>query len=263
MNKLSMLFIFLFTFSWCNISHTANSLPVEPEFGRDSSGHSQAADSYYQALDIWKTAEDINKWAATSFIYDKARAIKLSSNQRSKNQGISIYNPSDFFEIKAGICVDLARFGVETLRKIDPNSDPKYLMIKFDPIEINGNTFQLHWLVSFKRDGMKYFFGDSNRPGYIAGPYIDTQAFVDEYEQYRGRKIVAFRELESYKKQRKSKKLKKSQFNSWNNVYPHHNFAITEALDTHIQTSDNSHEMKIAGFLAFAQPLIDHRNRQG
>ncbi len=181
MNKLSMLFIFLFTFSWCNISHTANSLPVKPALGRDPSGHSQAAGSYYQALDIWKTAEDINKWVATSFIYDKARAIKLSSN----------------------------------------------------------------------------------RPGYIAGPYIDTQAFVDEYEQYRGRKIVAFRELESYKKQRKSKKLKKSQFNSWNNVYPHHNFAITEELDTHIQTSDNSHEMKIAGFLAFAQPLIDHRNRQG
>jgi hypothetical protein len=70
------------------------------------------------------------------------------------------------------------------------------------------------------------FSGDSNRPGYIAGPYIDTQAFVDEYEQYRGRKIVAFRELESYKKQRKSKKLRKSQFSSWNNVYPHHNFAI-------------------------------------
>jgi hypothetical protein len=211
MNKLSMLFIFLFTFSWFNISHTANPLPDEPEFGRDSSVHSQAAHSYNQALDIWKTAEDINEWVAMSFIYDKARAIKLSSNQRSKKKGISIYNPSKFFEVKAGVCVDLARFGVETLKEIDPDSDPKYLMIKFDPIKINGNTFRLHWLVSFKKDGMKYFFCDSKRPGYIVGPYNDTQSFVDEYEQYRGRKIVAFRELESYKKQRKSKTLGKSQ----------------------------------------------------
>ena len=204
MNKLSMLFIFLFTFSWCNISHTANSLPDEPEFGRDLSVYSQAADSYNQALDIWKTAEDINNWVAISFIYDKARAIKLSSNQRTKNKGISIYNPSEFFEIKAGVCVDLARFGVETLRIIDPNSDPKYLMIEFEPMQINRNTFRLHWLVSFKRDGMTYFFCDSKRPGYIAGPYKSTQIFISEYEQYRNRKIVAHRELESYKKLRKS-----------------------------------------------------------
>jgi len=164
---------------------------------------SLAADSYNQALDIWKTAEDINKWVAISFIYDKARAIKLSSNQRTKNKGISIYNPSEFFEIKAGVCVDLARFGVETLRIIDPNSNPKYLMIEFAPMQINGNTFRLHWLVSFKRDGMRYFFCDSKRPGYIAGPYKSTQIFISEYEQYRNRKIVAHRELESYKKLRK------------------------------------------------------------
>ena len=209
MNKASMLFIFLFAFSWCNISHAANSLPDEPEFGRDLSVHSQAADSYNQALGIWKTAEDINKWVAIRFIYDTARAIKLSSNQRRKNNGISIYNPSEFFEIKAGVCVDLARFGVETLRIIDPNSDPKYLMIEFDPMQINRNAFRLHWLVSFKRDGVQYFFCDSKRPGYIAGPYKSTQIFISEYEQYRNRKIVAHRELESYKKQRKTQSPKR------------------------------------------------------
>jgi hypothetical protein len=51
---------------------------------------------------------------------------------------------------------------------------------------------------------MKYFFCDSKRPGYIAGPYNSTQGFISEYEQYRDRKIVAHRELESYKKLRKS-----------------------------------------------------------
>ena len=208
MNKLSMLFIFIFILAWSNVSHATNYLPDESEYERDLSIPYQGADSYSRALDLWKTAEDINKWIAASFIYDKARAIKLSSSQRTKNEGISVYKPSELFESKAGVCVDLARFGVETLRIIDPKSDPKYLMIEFDPIQINGNTFRLHWLVSFKREGMKYFFCDSKRPGYIAGPYKSTQVFISEYEQYRGRKIVAHRELESYQKQQKSKSMK-------------------------------------------------------
>ena len=205
MNRLSMLFVFIFLLGWFNVSHSANFLPDEAEMGRDLSVPYQTMDSYNQALGIWKTADDINKWVAGNFIYDKARAIKLSSNQRTKNKGISIYKPSDFFEAKAGVCVDLARFGVETLRIIDPNSDPKYLMIEFAPTQVNGNTFRLHWLVSFKKDGMKYFFCDSKRPGYIAGPYDSTRVFVREYEQYRNQEIVAHMELDSYIKPRKSK----------------------------------------------------------
>ena len=205
MNKLSMLFTFIFILGWANVSHAANFFLDEPEFGRDLSIPYQAADSYNRALGFWKTAEDINKWIAASFVYNKDRAIKLSSDQRTKNKGISIYNPSEFFENKTGVCVDLARFCVETLRIIDPNSEPKYLMIEFDPIQINSHTFRLHWLVSFKRGGMKYFFGDSKRPGYISGPYNSTQVFISEYEKYRGRKIVTHRELDSYQKERKSK----------------------------------------------------------
>ncbi len=74
-------------------------------------------------------------------------------------------------------------------------------MIEFDPTQIAGNTLRLHWLVNFKRDGKSYFFADSKRPGLIAGPYNDAREFIGEYEQYRGRRIVTFRELESYQKQ--------------------------------------------------------------
>jgi hypothetical protein len=81
-------------------------------------------------------------------------------------------------------------------------------MIEFDPIQITGNTLRLHWLVSFKRNGKTYFFADSKRPGHIAGPYHDVREFINEYAQYRGRKIVAFREVESYQKQRRSQALK-------------------------------------------------------
>jgi hypothetical protein len=205
MNKLSVLFIFIFVLAWLNVSYPANFLPDEPEFRRNLSEPYPIVDSYNQALGVWKSAGDINRWISGNFIYDKERAIKLSTDQRAKNKGISIYTPSDFFEIKAGICVDLARFGVETLRIVEPISYPKYLMIEFVPIQMDGATFRLHWLVSFLKDGMKYFFCDSKRPGFISGPYKNTKVFISEYEQYRGRKIVTYRELESYRKQRKSK----------------------------------------------------------
>jgi hypothetical protein len=81
-------------------------------------------------------------------------------------------------------------------------------MIEFEPVHIQGHTLRLHWLVSFKREGKIYFFADSKRPGHIAGPYDDTPAFINAYEQYRGRKIVAFRELTSYHKQRRTPALK-------------------------------------------------------
>jgi len=207
MNKICILFMAIFILSLFNVSYAENYLPDEPEIGRDESISNQMIDSYTRALVTWKTAEEINKWVAGSFTYDRARAIELSSDRKNSKKGISIYKPSEFFVNKAGVCVDLARFGVETLKIINPNSDPNYLMIEFDPIQINGHTYRLHWLVSFKKDGKKYFFCDSKRPGFLAGPYNSTQAFINEYEQYRGRKIVAHRELESYKKKRKLKSM--------------------------------------------------------
>jgi len=209
MYKVLVVFTFLLlSFNCSNVLHTANLSSDEPEFEGDTIVPYKAVDSYEQALQVWKTAEDINAWIAANFTYDMKRAMSFSENQRTKNERISIYDPSEFFEGKAGVCVDLVRFGGETLRRIDPNCDPKYLMIKFDPIQIKGDTLRLHWLVSFRRDGKIYFFSDSKRPGIIAGPYNDTQAFIKEYEQYRGRKIVSFRELESYQKQRATQALK-------------------------------------------------------
>lgn len=176
----------------------------QPEYIRDSTKGLKAADSYEQALRVWKTPEDINGWIAANFSYDPARALRLSETQRAKNKRISIHAPSEFFDTKTGVCVDLSRFGVETLRRIDPLRDPKYLMIEFDPVQIKGNMLRLHWLVSFRREGKIYIFADSKRPGHIAGPYNDVQTFVIEYEEYRQRKIVAFRELDSYEKQRRT-----------------------------------------------------------
>ncbi len=177
----------------------------EPEYARDSTVSFKAADSHERSMQIWNTAEDINAWIAANFSYDRARALRLSETQRAKQAPLAIYTPSEFFDGKSGVCVDLARFAVETLKQIDPDSDPKYLMIEFDPVQIERNTLRLHWLASFRRAGQLYFFADSKRPGQIVGPYRNTQAFIDDYQQYGSQNIVAFRELSSYQKQRRER----------------------------------------------------------
>jgi len=72
----------------------------------------------------------------------------------------------------------------------------------------NPVALRLHWLVSFKRGGKTYFFADSNRPGHIAGPYKGTREFIQEYAQYRGRKILTFREVDSYQKRQRARTLR-------------------------------------------------------
>jgi hypothetical protein len=208
MFKRVVVFTLLFLVGCANVLHAAEPSSDAPEYPRDSTVLFKAADSYEHVLQIWKTPEDINAWIAANFSYDMERAVRLSETQRKDSKRLSIYHPSEFFNTKAGVCVDLSRFGVETLRRIDPQSDPKYLMIEFDPIQITGNTLRLHWLVSFKRNGKTYCFADSKRPGHIAGPYNDVREFINEYAQYRGRRIVTFRELESYQKKRRTQALK-------------------------------------------------------
>ena len=194
----------LFLASCVGSLHVADPSSDAPESARTPSVPFKAAGSYEDALQVWETPDDINAWIAANFEYDMQRALRLSETQKAKDERMSIYAPAEFFDTKTGVCVDLSRFGVETLKRIDPQSEPKYLMIEFDPVQIGGNTLRLHWLVSFKRGGRVFFFADSKRPGHIAGPYNDVQAFVDDYANYRGRRIVAFRELESYQRQRRT-----------------------------------------------------------
>jgi hypothetical protein len=167
------------------------------------------AASYPQALQVWRTPEDVNAWIGARFDYDLSRAMLLSETQRSRSGQLPIYPLQEFFAAPSGVCVDLSRFAVETLRYIDPDARASYLMIEFAPVTIGGNTLRMHWLASFTRDGKYYFFADSKRPGHIAGPYAGATEFIGEYAKYRGRQIVAFREIDSY--QRKQRRLASEQ----------------------------------------------------
>jgi hypothetical protein len=172
-----------------------------PEARTASASPIKVAASYHEALTLWKNADDVNAWIGAKFQYDMARAMKLSETQRHHGGRLPVYHPEAFFAAPSGVCVDLARFGVETLRAMDRESSPVYVMIEFDPISIAGNTLRRHWIASFQRDGKHYYFADSKRPGHIAGPYASTQEFITEYARYRGREIVQFREMASFERQ--------------------------------------------------------------
>ena len=166
--------------------------------------HSRMPRSYSQALQLWRTAEEVNAWIGARFHYDTSRALLLSENQRSRSNPLPIHQAVEFFAAPSGVCVDLSRFAVETLRQIDPDAKANYLMIEFAPVTIGGNTLRRHWLASFTRDGKYFFFADSKRPGHIAGPYGSTGEFIGEYATYRNRRIVAFRELDSYQRKQRT-----------------------------------------------------------
>jgi len=203
-----LLVLLFFVTCLSNVLHGAEDSSDAPEYARDPKTVFKAAESYEHALQVWKTPEEITAWIAANFSYDNARATRFSETLIAKQGPLAIYTPSEFFATKSGVCIDLSRFAVETLRAIDPQTDPRYILIEFNPIQIGGNIFRRHWLGSFKRNGKTYFFADSKRPGFIDGPYNDTPEFIHEYERYRNRKIVSFREVGSFQKHQRTPALK-------------------------------------------------------
>jgi len=158
------------------------------------------APSYGQALALWRTPEDINAWIGARFEYDRTRALALSESQRARQPPPAIHAPADFFHTPRGVCVDLARFGVESLQRMAPGLRPRYLMIEFDPATLRGQVLRRHWVASFERDGQVWVFADSKRPGHVDGPYASLPDFIADYARYRGRAIVAHQSRETYER---------------------------------------------------------------
>jgi len=182
---------------WLPLVAACNALPATAE-------PATAAPSYMQVLQEWRTPEELSAWAAQRFSYDPARALQLSETQRRVSTPPAIAEPAAFFEAPVGVCLDLSRFAVETLRQIDPQAEARYLMIEFEPATLNGHTLRLHWIASFRRDEQIFFFADSERPGHIAGPYATAQAFIDDYAVFRRRPVVRFLELNSLQRQQRT-----------------------------------------------------------
>ncbi|GIK84626.1 MAG: hypothetical protein BroJett026_01070 [Betaproteobacteria bacterium] len=174
--------------------------PDAPPAGWPRPGAYVDAPSYADALHAWRTPEDVNAWIGARFGYDRSRALLLSASARARGATPQIRTPAEFFAAPTGVCVDVARFGVETLRAIDPGLRPHYLMIEFAPVSVGGETLRLHWVAGFRRGGGYYVFADSARPGHVAGPYASPQAFAEAYARERDRAILAFREAETFER---------------------------------------------------------------
>ena len=206
MNKTLFFLSFLFTIS-SSFSQIKN-LKKLSDSPNDTISNNNIAypTSYNKALQQWETVIQVNDWIKNNFSYDMERAKKLAENGSDRGK-VNIYLPAEFYQIKKGICVDLSRFTVETINKIDASKNAQYLMIEFEPITIDGKIIRKHWISIYEDIKGYYLLGDSKRPGYIAGPFKKVDDFIIEYQKYRERKIVTWKVLLNYKKMKKKKTL--------------------------------------------------------
>ncbi len=160
--------------------------------------------SYARTIESWDSVADVNEWIAEYFRYDMQRARQLADSDR--RQKIYIYEPAELFRNKKGVCVDLARFAYESLKAIDPELKPSYLMIEFEPLKIEGHTFRRHWLVVYREADQLFVLADTKRPGYLSGPHHHLADFITEYQDFRNRKIITYKLRDTYKKKLKQKR---------------------------------------------------------
>jgi hypothetical protein len=136
---------------------------------------------------------------------ERAKQLAENSSTREKT---GIFSPAELYRSHKGVCIDLGRFAVETINIIDTTKHTQYLMIEFEPLVIDGMTIKKHWLAIYQDTSGYYIFADSKRPGYIAGPYKDVDNFITEYQTFRDRKIISYKVLLSYQKNKKTKAVK-------------------------------------------------------
>ena len=166
--------------------------------------------SYETALKQWKTLTNVNTWIKENFSYSIERAKQLAENSPTREK-TGIYSPSELYQLRNGVCIDLTRFAVETINLLDSSKHMQYLMIEFEPIIIDSSVIKKHWMAVYQDSSGYSFLADSKRPGHIAGPYKNVETFITEYQTYRGRKIISWKVLSSYKKNQKKKIIQQKQ----------------------------------------------------
>jgi len=147
--------------------------------------------SYDDALANWKTPEDIMRWVRDEFQYDLERALDLAEDSPVRAD-MEIYAPRETFDARSGVCVDLCRFAVETLRVIDPAMLVNYLMIEFEPVRIADRTLRRHWLAVYEHPQGLVAFADTKYPGELSEPNPSLAWLVANYEVRRRRRVLGF-----------------------------------------------------------------------
>ena len=195
-----LLFVALAGAPLCAAPSAAQRLPDEPGVARTERARPASTPARYaDALASWKSPEDIAAFLDATFVYDRPRALALAESPGASVRP-AIHSPEQLFSAPTGVCVDLARFGVESLNRIDARFSARYLMIEFEPVTVAGRTLRRHWVALFERDGRVFVFADSFRPGYVAGPYGSVADYIADYASVRSRPIVRFEERSSFER---------------------------------------------------------------
>ena len=121
-----------------------------------------------------------------------ARALRLSETQRARAGTLPIHEPSVFFESPRGVCVDVARFAVESLLAIDPQTKASYLMIEFDLATLSGQTLRRHWVATFERaTASSMCSAIPSAPGFWPGPMSTPRPSSPTTPATGAREVVA------------------------------------------------------------------------
>jgi hypothetical protein len=188
----------------------AQRLPDEPAATTAARARPAGAPAEYaDALKQWTTPEDVASYVGATFVYDRARALALAEGVVAGSRP-AIHAPAALYAQPQGVCVDLARFGVETLNRLDPRYAARYLMVEFEPVVVQGRTLRRHWVALFERDGRVFAFADSYRPGHVAGPYASVADYVAAYERLRERRIVGWQERTGFERRLRATRVERS-----------------------------------------------------
>lgn len=161
--------------------------------------------SYDDVLASWRTPEDITRWVRDEFRYDLDRALDLAEDSPVRAD-MAVYTPRETFDARSGVCVDLCRFAVDTLRAIDPATPAHYLMIEFEPVRIAGRTLRRHWFAVYEHPDGLVGFADTKYPGELTEPNPSLAGLVADYEARRRRRVLGFELRSTFLKELKKKR---------------------------------------------------------
>lgn len=140
----------------------------------------QAAPTYEETLAGWKSYEDVGKWMADNFSFNSTRLDQAQDRVQAMGpKGLLAHAPEKTFASRQGYCVDAAHFAIQSLNRVNPEYNARYIFIR------NGSSATHHWVAGFMVGGkiMVMDYGPGNEWRAIRGihgPYDSLQ----QYQSY-------------------------------------------------------------------------------
>lgn len=137
------------------------------------------AGSYEEAIANWKSHEDVARWLNSNFSFEKSRQKQISKRLKQQGpSGLLVRNPAKLYEDShRGFCADSANFAIQSLNKISPSYNARWVFIWNDAGRPN------HWVAAFDYEEKLYIMDYGTGKKWKAmqgvhGPY-------DSLDQYR------------------------------------------------------------------------------